>query len=524
VYGSHTYLPTQFLSPVYNRRTDGYGGSFENRSRFWLEAIELVRDAVGDDCAIAVRIAADTLEGSGVELAEGLEFIRRADPMVDLWDVTIGALSGWQRVDSGPSRFFEQGYQLEWSGQARQATEKPIVVVGRFTDPDRMAEVVRGGTVSLIGAARPSISDPFLPRKIEEGRYDEVRECIGCNACYSRSIWGRHLGCTQNATAGEEHRRGWHPENFDRARNAEKTALVVGAGPAGMECAIVLAKRGLELVHLVDAGDDIGGCLRWVTRLPGLGEWGRLTDYRRVQIERLPNLEFVPNTFMGPPDARDYGADIVVVAVGARWSSDGFSGITRAAIPGADADPMRVLTPEQVMVEGRRPPGSRVCVIDYEGYFTGAGIAEVLRAEGREVELLTCFDLVAHYCDQTLEGVRLRRRLHDLGIAAHRGSTATGIDPGGVDAADEFGRPFRIECDGVVLVTQRMSQDAFHRGLVADGEAVAAAGVEQVHAIGDCVAPRLIADAIFDGHRLAREIDSPDPSRPLPYLRERPLV
>ena len=524
VYGSHTYLPTQFLSPVYNRRTDGYGGSFENRSRFWLEAIELVRDAVGNDCAIAVRIAADTLEGSGVELAEGLEFIRRADPMVDLWDVTIGALSGWQRVDSGPSRFFEQGYQLEWSGQARQATEKPIVVVGRFTDPDRMAEVVRGGTVSLIGAARPSISDPFLPRKIEEGRYDEVRECIGCNACYSRSIWGRHLGCTQNATAGEEHRRGWHPERFERAGNAEKTALVVGAGPAGMECAIVLAKRGLELVHLVDADDDIGGCLRWVTRLPGLGEWGRLIDYRRVQIERLANLQFVPNTFMGPPDARDYGADIVVVAVGARWSSDGFSGITRSAIRGADADPMRVLTPEQVMVEGRRPPGSRVCVIDYEGYFTGAGIAEVLRAEGREVELLTCFDLVAHYCDQTLEGVRLRRRLHDLGIAAHRGSTATGIDPSGVDAADEFGSPFRIECDGVVLVTQRMSQDAFHRGLVADGEAVAAAGVEQVHAIGDCVAPRLIADAIFDGHRLAREIDSPDPSRPLPYLRERPLV
>jgi dimethylamine/trimethylamine dehydrogenase len=524
VYGSHTYLPTQFLSPVYNRRTDGYGGSFENRSRFWLEAIELVRDAVGNDCAIAVRIAADTLEGSGVELAEGLEFIRRADPMVDLWDVTIGALSGWQRVDSGPSRFFEQGYQLEWSGQARQATEKPIVVVGRFTDPDRMAEVVRGGTVSLIGAARPSISDPFLPRKIEEGRYDEVRECIGCNACYSRSIWGRHLGCTQNATAGEEHRRGWHPERFERAGNAEKTALVVGAGPAGMECAIVLAKRGLELVHLVDADDDIGGCLRWVTRLPGLGEWGRMIDYRRVQIERLANLEFVPNTFMGPPDARDYGADIVVVAVGARWSSDGFSGITRSAIPGADADPMRVLTPEQVMVEGRRPPGSRVCVIDYEGYFTGAGIAEVLRAEGREVELLTCFDLVAHYCDQTLEGVRLRRRLHDLGIAAHRGSTATAIDPAGVDAADEFGSPFRIDCDGVVLVTQRMSQDAFHRGLVADGEAVAAAGVEQVHAIGDCVAPRLIADAIFDGHRLAREIDSPDPSRPLPYLRERPLV
>ncbi len=148
----------------------------------------------------------------------------------------------------------------------------------------------------------------------------------------------------------------------------------------------------------------------------------------------------------------------------------------------------------------------------------------MLRAEGHEVELLTCFDLVAHYCDQTLEGVRLRRRLHDLGIAAHRGATATSIDAGGVEAADEFGDPFRIAADGVVLVTQRLSDDALHVALASDADALATAGVEAVHAIGDCVAPRLIADAIFDGHRLAREIDSPDPSRPLPYLRERPLV
>jgi dimethylamine/trimethylamine dehydrogenase len=524
VYGSHTYLPTQFLSPVYNRRTDAYGGAFENRARFWLEAIELVREAVGSDCAIAVRIAADTLEGSGVVLEEGLEFIRRADPMVDLWDVTIGALSGWQRVDSGPSRFFEQGYQLEWSGRARQATAKPIVVVGRFTDPDRMAEVVRSGAADLIGAARPSISDPFLPVKIEEGRYDEIRECIGCNACYSRSIWGRHLGCTQNATAGEEHRRGWHPERFERARNADRSAVVIGAGPAGMECAIVLAKRGLELVHLVDSGDDLGGCMRWVTRLPGLGEWGRVIDYRRVQIERLPNLEFVPGTLLHADAARAYGGDLVIVATGAHWSADGISGITRATIPGAGEGQAHVLTPEQVMVAGVRPPGERVCVIDYEGYFTGAGIAEVLRAEGYDVSLLTCFDLVAHYCDQTLEGVRLRRRLHDLGIRAYRGATAASIDAGGVTAADEFGAPFRVAADGVVLVTQRLSDDGLHRALAADPAALAQAGIEAVYAIGDCVAPRLIADAIFDGHRLGREIDSPDPSRPLPYLRERPLV
>ena len=115
-----------------------------------------------------------------------------------------------------------------------------------------MADLIRGGTVDLIGAARPSISDPFLPSKIEEGRYDEVRECIGCNACYSRSVWGLHLGCTQNPTAGEEHRRGWHPERFEPAANRDRGVLIVGAGPAGMECAMVLGKRGmrLSLIHI----------------------------------------------------------------------------------------------------------------------------------------------------------------------------------------------------------------------------------------------------------------------------------
>jgi dimethylamine/trimethylamine dehydrogenase len=524
VYGSHTYLPTQFLSPVYNHRSDEYGGSFENRARFWLEAIELVKQAVGDDVAIAVRIAADTLELSGVPMDDGLAFIRAADHMVDLWDVVIGSMWGAGRLDSGPSRFFDQGYQMKWSGRAREATEKPIVVVGRFTDPDRMAELVRGGTIDLIGAARPSISDPFLPSKIEQGRYDEVRECIGCNACYSRSIWGSHLGCTQNATAGEEYRRGWHPEKFTRAANADRAVLVVGAGPSGMECATVLGKREMELVHLVDGGDDIGGCMRWITRMPGLGGWGHVIDYRRVQLDRLANVSLGMGTRMTAADVLDYGAQIVIVASGAHWAGDGLGGITRRAIPGADASLPHVLTPEQVMVEGKRPPGSRVAVVDYEGYFTGTAIAEQLRGEGLEVEFVTSHETVSPYSDQTLEGRPVRQRLHDLGVVVHRGVVVDRIVEGGIELEGEFGARSQLEVDGVVLITQRLSDDALYQELAAEPAALAAAGIEGLYRIGDCVAPRLIADAIFDGHRLAREIDSDDPSQPLPYLRERPLV
>ncbi len=213
VYGAHTYLPGQFLSPHYNRRTDEYGGSLANRARFWLETLEAVRTAVGDDCAIACRVAVDRMGALGVDLDEGLEFVRLADHLVDLWDVTVGSIAEWS-LDSGPSRFFAEGWQLESTARVREATAKPIVGVGRLTDPDLMAEIVRSGVWDLIGAARPSIADPFLPSKIDEGRVDEIRECIGCNICISKADSRRHIGCTQNATAGEEHRRGWHPERF----------------------------------------------------------------------------------------------------------------------------------------------------------------------------------------------------------------------------------------------------------------------------------------------------------------------
>ncbi len=514
VYGGHSYLPLQFLSPFYNRRTDSYGGSFENRARFWLETLELVREAVGDDCAIAVRLCVEALGPAGVELEEGLGFIRHADHLVDLWDVNVGSLTDWVK-DSGPSRFFEEGYQLEWTGRVREATAKPIVGVGRLTNPDRMAEIVRSGVWDLIGAARPSIADPFLPKKVEEGRYGEIRECIGCNVCISKADSGNHIGCTQNATAGEEYRRGWHPERFERAANADNDVLVVGAGPAGMECAIVLGKRGFRRVHLVDAEADTGGCMRWIPQLPGLGEWARVVNWRRIQLEQLRNVELIARTRLSAQDVLEYGAEIVVVATGARWSTDGLQVFTHEPIVGADASLPHVLTPEQIMLEGKTPPGNRVVVYDGEGYFTAIGIAEKLALDGFDVELVTCLETTAPFTDETLEGPLIRRRLHEVGVAQRRNTTVTAVEPGKAIGEDEFGEPVELAADAIVLVTQRLSDDALYH------ELVAAEPDFPVYRIGDCVAPRIPAEAIFDGHRLGREIDAENPAVPLPYRRER---
>jgi dimethylamine/trimethylamine dehydrogenase len=514
IYGAHSFLPLQFLSSFYNKRTDEYGGPLENRARFWLETLEAVREAVGDSCAIAARLAVDARGPHGIELDEGLEFVRLADHLVDLWDVNIGSITD-RSADIAPARCDDQGWQLPWTGRVREATAKPIVGVGRLTSPDRMVEIIESGLWDLIGAARPSISDPFLPLKIEEGRLDDIRECIGCNVCLARALDHHQIACTQNPTAGEEYRRGWHPELFEPVANRDIGVLVVGAGPAGMECSLVLGKRGVRHVHLVDAEPEMGGSLDWVTQLPGLGLWGRVVDYRRIQIDKLPNVEFIPNTRLDASAVREYGADIVVVATGAHWAADGLNPLTHGPIPGADLP--HVLTPERV-VAGEAPAGERVLVYDCEGYFVGVGMAELLAEQGHDVLYATPLVPVAPFLDHTEEGFPVRQRLADLDVET---AVETELASIGVDECllGSFGRERTVGVDAVVLVTARVSDDALYCALRDDPGPIGS-----VYAIGDCVAPRLIADCVFDGHRLAREIDAADPRRPLPYLRERRLL
>src|SRR5581483_8643215 len=230
-----------FLSRRYNERTDEYGGSLANRVRLLRELIEDTKDAVGDSCAVPVRLCVDELIGATGICAEeeGREVVDMLAELPDLWDVTV---SDWSN-DSVPSRFGEEAGQESYVAFVKRVTRKPVVGVGRFTSPDTMVRQIRQGILDMIGAARPSIADPFLPKKIEEGRLDEIRECIGCNICVASDMSYTPIRCTQNPTMGEEWRRGWHPEIIP-AKGSTDRILVVGAGPAGLECAVALGKRG----------------------------------------------------------------------------------------------------------------------------------------------------------------------------------------------------------------------------------------------------------------------------------------
>ncbi len=508
VYATHGYLISHFLSARTNRRSDEYGGSMENRTRLLRELIEDTKDAVGDRCAVAVRYSVGGDDGESTALThERRDRLEMLAELPDLWDININ--NYYQEM--GVSRFIKEASLEEHMSFVKSVTTKPVVTVGRFTSPDTMVSQVRRGIVDFIGAARPSIADPFLPKKIEEGRSEDIRECIGCNICYTGDGMGTPIRCTQNPTMGEEWRRGWHPE-FIAKKTTDTSVLVTGAGPAGLEAARALGQRGYQ-VMLAEATRELGGRVARESGLPGLGEWRRVRDYRLGQIDKMPNVEIFRESELSVDEVLSIGTDHVAIATGASWRSDGF-GRSHPYPLDTLTNGANILTPDDIMA-GRMPDGPAV-VYDDDSFYMGGAIAEKLRRAGLPVTLVTPENVVSAWCEYTSEQYQVQKNLLELGVKIETAYSLLSYDGSDVMiSCTHTEHQQAIKADALIMVTARQPNDELYQALNQRLESESQTLFRSLRRIGDCEAPAIIAAAVYAGHRYARELDTdPDPDVP----------
>jgi dimethylamine/trimethylamine dehydrogenase len=380
-----------------------------------------------------------------------------------------------------------------------------------------MVSQLKRGIMDLIGSARPSIADPFLPKKIAEGRPEDIRECIGCNICISGEWSYSPIRCTQNPTMMEEWRRDWHPERI-AARKIDDRVLIVGGGPAGLECALWLGRRGHE-VALADARDALGGRVTLESSLPGLAEWARVRDHRLYQLQQLGNVSLYPGSPLDTDQIREFGFERVVIATGAVWRKDGLGRSHAEAIPGTDAP--HVFSASDVLL-GTNPDGP-VLVYDDDGSYLASAIAERLVVAGRRVTYITPATEIAPFTLLTMDQGRIRARLMELGVEIVNARLLASVGDGSVETISLYGGATdRRDFASVVMVTSRTLNDALYHELAADEAALKSAGIRSVTRIGDCRAPATIAAAVYAGHKYARELGETLPEG-VPYKRGRVL-
>lgn len=486
IVASHGYLPAQFLSPRCNTREDEYGGSFDNRLRFLREVIAAIRDAVGRDFVVGIRISGDEMSHDGLEETEVLEVCAAldADGGLDYFNVIAGTsatLAG--SVHIVPPMFIEAtGYVAPFAALVKKRVSRPVFVAGRINQPQVAEKVLASGQADLCGMTRAMICDPDMARKTAAGRLDDIRACIGCNqACIGHFHMGYPISCIQHPETGRELKYGTR-----KPAPARRRIMVVGGGPGGMKAAAVAAERGHD-VTLYEASGRIGGQALLAQLLPGRAEFGGIVTNLAREME-LAGVKVVTGTSVDRAMIERENPDAVIVATGAKPRRPHFEG----------EDDMHVVDVWQVL-KGEANVGSSVVVADFRCDWVGMGIAEKLARDGCRVRLAVNGYMpgqrIQQYVRDSWSGT-----LHKLGIEIIPQVRLFGADADSVylqhTASGEA-----VVCDGVNTLVLAQGHEP-----VATLEAELEDYAGEVHFIGDCLAPRTAEEAVLEGLKVAAEI------------------
>jgi 2,4-dienoyl-CoA reductase-like NADH-dependent reductase (Old Yellow Enzyme family) len=490
----HGWLLHEFLSPIWNQRTDDYGGSFENRLRLPLETLGEVRRRVGDDFVVGARISLTDGVDGGLEVGDAVHVAKGLTRSggIDYATMTAGGVQAPSLYGS-PSDL-PRGHLLDLIARFKADTNLPVIAVGGINEPQDAERLLADGVADMVAMTREQIADPEFIEKVSKGREDELYHCIRANqGCIGRVGRGLPIGCTVNPAAGREARFGAGTQV--PAATPERW-VVVGGGPAGMKAAVGLAERGHEVV-LSEASDSLGGQVNLILKTPGRQSLAWLTLDLERHLERL-DVRVELGRPMSAGRVEDLEPDAIVVATGAKPSRTGFT-IARPLVPALPGiDRHHVVTGWEVLNESMET-GQKVVLLEDDGTRYAAGVAEVLLDRGSEVELVTPLSTLFPATAYTNDMAVLYRRLMGKGLHYTLGAWATDIGERDVGIVHLYAdQEHRIDADTVVLVGPRLPNDDLYLQLVRDRR--------RVHRVGDCVAPRSLDHAIYEGFLAGREL------------------
>lgn len=497
IHSAHGFLLSSFLSPGSNRRTDQYGGSTENRCRFLIQVGQAVRSAVGDDFPMGVRLGLEEFTPDGIHEDEGRRILEHVHGhgLFDYYSISGAHLTSVHKQISPMG--VEAGLLQPYAAIAKTIVgpDTPVITVNRITNVEQAAEIIDDGVADMVAMVRAHMADPFLVTKAQQGALDLIRECVSCNqGCVGRLFKQRAITCTINPVAGREAL--WGDGTLTRAEQTQKV-VVVGGGPAGLKVAEVAATRGHEVV-LFERTPHLGGSIRYAAELPYRDRWKLLIEgfdrslkFLGVDI-RLGITATVDAILAEHPG-------VVIMATGSVYDKTGFSsGLAfREGIPGLDT--VRTLTPIEALDEPEAC-GERVVIVDDSVEYLGLGLAEFLTDLGKKVEIVSRHMAVGADTATTGDIGHLYPRVRSKGIEITAQHYVAGIEHGVATISEVWGgKEHEVPIDSIVLNMQRFPERTLYDHLSADFSGV-------LHRIGDCMAPRHVDEAIYEGEKIGRAI------------------